>query len=186
MVMKKKLILLILIFILFIGGIIVLYFLNTSNQNRIREDGLTQEQYQLLVDSLIPTTIEEMNDTRRKNAWLILDVMNDIGFGEHRRPGESRVGGATWILNILGFGELQEVTIVRYQQCYRNMNGYLIMRIISEENNIYYVQYFQSGGLNSVRASSRDGEIVFDRGMHRIRNGQICDIWYPYNCRDGR
>jgi len=171
---KKRMIVLVIIILsvlLIIGGIVHL----ASRSETVREDGLTEEQYQLLVDSLMSTMIEGMNPVRRRNAFLILDVMRDIGFSENVFPGESGVGGATWILEMLSFGELQEVTILRYQQCYYNVSGYLRLRIVSEAGNIYHTQYFQHGGLGSIRSESQDGEIVFSHAIHTIIGGQICD-----------
>ena len=164
----------ILIIALLVISIFLVYHL-PMRTTPIRDDGLTVTEYKLLTESIMESHIEEMNSVERRNAWMILYTMQDIGFVESGTQGQSRVSSFAWILEMLGFGELQEVVAVRYQQCYYNL-GYLIMRIVSEENKTYYAHYFQSGlGIDSIRSGSQDGEIVFSRGIHTIIDGQICD-----------
>ena len=186
---KKKFNLVMTIFVLFFGGIAisagVVYWM--TKPEVIREDGLTEEQYQFLTSSILRGVFEELGAVERRNAWLILDAMREVGFIEPTQPGQSRAGSASWILGMLGIGEIQELTVVEHHPCnsYENLNvnGFLILRIVSEENNIYYADFGQTWGLDMVFEESWNGILIFSRIFHRIIDGQICEIWYPYTCR---
>jgi len=80
----------------------------------LEEMELTEEQYQLLRDSLLH--VDHMNAIRRRNAWLILDEIKEIEFVENRCPGRSNVGDATWILDVFGVGEIKELSTIRVMQ----------------------------------------------------------------------
>ena len=152
---------------------------------------LTEEQYQLLTDSILPGAFEEMSNVERRNAWLMLDAMAEVEFFESN-PSQSGVGRATWILGMLSVGEIQELTVVRVE---REIDDFtdslvddLIIRIVNGEDSIYYVWYQRSSGLGMVTTDSEDGEMIYNRVLHTIRDGQICEREYPRGpiryCRD--
>jgi len=158
----------------------------------LEEMGLTEIQYQLLRDSIRATSLEQMNATRRRNAWLMLDMMVEIEFVETGYPGQSRVGYATGILDLLDVGEIREITPIRVVRAIGEStdspSDILIIRIIDEEENIYYLWYPRSSLLGMVTKDSEDGEIIYDSLMFTIRNGQLCEREYArgpiISCRE--
>ena len=179
---KKRIILVITIVVLFFGGIAIgagaVYLMIRPESEIGRADGLTEEQYQLLVDSMLRGEFEQMSDINRRNAWLMLDLMREVEFVENRYPGESGVSLATWILELLNIGEIQELEFVRIEELhYGDLAADLLMRLLSEESNIYYIWYNRTWGLQLVIAEDEYGEIIYSSGWHSIRDGQICDRW---------
>jgi len=180
MVMKRnKMILVVLISVLVIGTAIVSAFHLIDGGDGMmltEEEGieLTAEQYQLLRDSILHVELEDMCNIERRNAWLILDAMAEIGFVENRSPSESGVSRATWILDMLGVGIIQELTVVRVSEGIHDLVDVLVIRILNTEGRTYYAQYNQTWGLGGVRKGSEDGEIIYSRIMHAIIDGQIC------------
>ena len=124
-----------------------------SLENGRDEMTLTEQQYQLLEDSILLTELEDMSNIRRRNAWIFLNAMAEIGFVEGRYPGQSSVSRATWVLDVLGVGEIQELEIVNY------------------ENDIYDPDRGKYGV---------NGQLIWDVVMHHItEDGQICEREYP-------
>ena len=178
---------------LLIGAVVMGAFLfidreenSVSLINGGAEMRLTEEQYQLLESSINSESFEQMNDIKRKNAWLFLNAMAEIGFVEGRYPGQSRVGLATRILELLGVGEIQELEIVNYENDIYDpdrgtygVNGYFIARIVGENDLIYYVHYFQTGGIGIVFKDRDNGEIIYNRALHTIIDGRLCKREYP-------
>jgi len=185
---SKKIILGILIFVLIISAVVISnlylreskdYLLDTSDNYEVtiydltlEEMGLTDEQYQLLVDSILPESLEQMSVIRRRNAWLILDMMVEIDFVESTAPGQSRVGYATWILDVLGVGEIEELDIALLSQ------DALTIRIVNEDDEIYYLRYPRSSLLSRVTRDSEDGEILYEGQIHAVRDGRLCEREY--------
>jgi len=146
----------------------------------LEEMGLTEEQYQLLRDSIRSASLEQMNAIERRNAWLMLDAMAEIEFVENRSPGESGVGLATRYLELLGVGEIKELAVVDiWQQNIDDLAAVLVMRIVNSEDRTYYLRYNQTWGLGIVTRDSEDGEIIFDSFIHSIRDGRLCEREYP-------
>ena len=145
----------------------------------LEEMGLTEEQYQLLRDSIMPESLEQMSATERRNAWLILDAMAEIEFIESATQGQSPVSFATWVLDLLGVGEIKELTVVRVSEGAHDLFDILIMRIVNEEDDVYYIWYPRSLSLDMVTRDSEDGEIIYDSLIHTIRDGQLCEREYP-------
>jgi len=148
----------------------------------LEEIGLSEEQYQLLVDSIMPESLEQMNAVERRNAWLLLDAMVGIEFTESAPQGQSPINYATWILDVLDMGEIRNITIVRID---REINDQadsvfdnLLMKIINEESHTYYIWYQRSGGLGSVIRGSEDGEVLYESQMHVVRDGRLCEREY--------
>ena len=179
MVMKnKKLILIILIVGLFTSGValgagvVYLITIETSDTNEI---GLTAEQYQLLTISIMQSHLEELGNVEIRNAWKILDAMREVDFVENTYQGESGAAHATWILDMLGIGEIQELTVIEIQERFPgDLSSMLVMRIINETSNVYYLFYDQTWGLGIVREDNENGEMIFGSLTHFIRDGQIC------------
>ena len=182
MLTKKTVIFILVISVLIISG---LYFW-TNRPEPLREDGLTERQYQWLLESTITGILDEMNDIEIRNAWLILDNFNRIGFVENTAPGQSSVTHATWILDMLGIGEIKDLSIEVYQYDPMGLSTMLTLRIVNNSENIYYARFGQTWGIGSVFEDSLDGNLIYNNFAHQIRNGQICERWYPYNCRIGR
>jgi len=142
----------------------------------LEEMGLSEDQYQLLRNSLLH--VDHMNTIRRRNAWLMLDAMAEIEFVENRSPGESGVGLATRLLELLNVGEIKELTVVDiWQQNIDDLAAELFIRIVNSENRTYYMWYNQTWGLVMVRKGSEDGEIIYSSIMHTIvEDGRICGL----------
>jgi hypothetical protein len=195
MVMKRnKIILVILICVLIISIGVIAAFRLIDGQDSIGEDSppsmsvenggaeleLTEEQYQLLKDSILHEEIEEMSDIRRINAWFILNAMREIEFVENRSPGESGVGSATWILDLLGVGEITELSVVRVTEGAHDLAGELIVRIVNTEGSTYYIWYNRTWGLGEVTKESEDGEMIYNSLMYTIIDGRICEPESPH------
>ena len=146
--------------------------------NANEDISLTEEQYQLLVDSILPGSLGQMNDIELQNAWLILNLMAEIEFVENRYPGESGVSLATWILDMLDVGRIKEVTISDVLQEDLEFANVLVMRLVNEDNRIYYARYNQTWGLTMVRKDSEDGEIIYGIN-HAVIEGKLCLLEYP-------
>jgi hypothetical protein len=181
---RNKIILVIFISGLFIGAVVMGAFHFIDEEGPVPlESGedemiLTEEQYQLLKDSIIPIELEQMSGIERRNAWLILNAMAEIGFVENRYPGESGIGSVTWILNLLGVGEIEELTTVRIDQEDEPLAGVLVIKIVTIEDSIYYIRYHQTWGIDMIIKESEDGEVIYDRFMHSIIDGRICEREY--------
>ena len=139
---------------------------------------LTEEQYQQLKDSIRPESFDYMNSIMRRNAWLLLDTMAEVEFVENRNPGESAVSGASWILEQLGVGEIEKLTVVDiWHQNIDDLAAVLIIRIVNSEDRTYYLQYNQTWGLGVVRKDSEDGELIYSIATHFIvDDGRICGL----------
>lgn len=198
MVMKRKKITLgILIGVLFIGAVVFGVFhlidreeddmaeVNGGDEMVLPEDDatpLTEEQSQFLRDSISDS--DYMSNVSRRNAWLILDAMAEIEFVENRYPGESGVGVVTLILGLLGVGEIEELTIVRvWQQNIDDLAASLTIRIVNMEGRVYYVWYNQTWGLEAITKESENGEILYDRELHRLTERGICHRFDDPDCR---
>ena len=131
---------------------------------------VTEEQYQLLRDSILSDSLEQMNEIRRRNAWLMLDAMAEIGFVENTYPGESGVSLATAILEMLEVGEIKEVTSAQIDPGFHDLDGVLIMKIETYDSSIYYVWYNQTLGLRVVRKDSEDGEVIYDNPLDFLKD----------------
>jgi len=134
---------------------------------------LTEEQYQLLKDSILFASLEEMSSMRRGNSWLFLNAMREKGFTENRQPGESGVGLATWILELLDVGEIKDLIIDRLEEGIHDLADVLIIRIVNEQNSTYYIWYNRTWGLSMVRKGTEDGEMVYSSATHFIKDGEI-------------
>ena len=149
------------------------------NNNEVVE--LTEEQYQLLKDNILYSTLEEMNYIRQKNSWLIITEMLRVGFVENVYPGESNVGTATRIFEVLDVGIFNSIEIIDFDnddirnpgECCPGVNGYFNARIISQQGDLYYMRFCQIWGLTTVR---KNNEVVYSVGTHRIIDGKIIDI----------
>ena len=158
----------------------------------LEEMGLTEKQYQLLVDSIMPEALEQMNAIRRRNAWLMLDFMTEIEFVDGSPPGHSRVGFATWILDVLDVGEIREITPVRViraiDESTDSPSDSLLIRILNEEDNVYYLWYPRSSLLARVTRDNEDGEILYESQIHVVRDGRLCEREYArgpiISCRE--
>ena len=201
---KKKMIFLILIYVLVIGASIISAIYLADQRDSIREisggyEGvmagmyeieLTVEQYQLVQDSILNT--EDMDEIRLRNAWLILDMITEVEFVETSPPGQSGVGLATWILEMLDVGAIQEITFVGIRRAedefIDSLFDDLVLRIIGQEGQIYYIWYERSLGLKMVREENEDGELLYLRRFHTIIDGKICEPEYPggpiLSCRE--
>jgi len=191
-IINRKLILGIFVSVLFIGMVVMGVFhlreregsMPETNGNyqvtiyelTLEEMGLTEEQYQMLRNSLLH--VDHMNTIRRRNAWLILDTMVEIEFVENRSPGESGVGLATRFLELVGVGEIKELTVVDiWQQNIDDLAAELFIRIVNSEDRTYYMWYNQTWGLVMVRTDSEGGEIIYSSIMHTIvEDGRICGL----------
>ena len=150
---------------------------NGGDEMTLEEMGLTEEQYQLLKDSIIPASLEQMNAMRRRNAWLMLNAMVEVDFVENTYPGESGVGLAAWILSLLDVGEIEELTDTRVSQGVHDLSDVLIMRFVSYDDNIYYIWYHRTWGLIMVKKDSEDGELIYSSDTHIIvDDGRICGL----------
>ena len=148
----------------------------------LEEMGLTEEQYQLLVDSILPESLEQMNVIRRRNAWLILDTMAEIEFLENAAQGQSPVSYAAGILDLLNVGEITNITVVQVE---REIDEYtdsvfdiLVIKITNEDGEIYYLRYPRASLLSRVTRGSEEGEIIYESQMFTIRNGRLCEREY--------
>lgn len=172
MVKKNKKMLIILAFILLILAVTATFFLIRNEGNMT----LTQEQYQLLKDSILPLSLQQMNATERYNAWTILNSMRNIEFSENRSSGESGVSLATWILEMLNVGEIKDFVVVEKNvECAANVSGIFVATFVSEGGDTYYIWYHQTWGLQAIVKGSRNGEIVYDRIFHTIVDGRIVE-----------
>jgi len=144
----------------------------------LEEMGLTEEQYQLLRDSILHKELEQMNAIERRNAWLILNAMAEIEFVESATQGQSPVSFAAWILDLLGVGEIKELTVVRLSQGVHDLFDNLILRIVNEKDNVYYIWYPRSLSLEMVTRDSEDGEVIYERAMYTISDGRLCKLEY--------
>ena len=185
---NKKITFIILIVGLFISGIAVgaiAVYLITGVQNDVPSVDMeasvpvTEEQYQFLRASILE--IDDMDNIERRNAWLILDAMREIDFVESGQPGQSRVSLATWVLKLLDIGEITELTVVRFElgEFDNKHNDMLVIRIVNIKNNIYYFTYDRGRGLGRITMGSEDGERIYSRAIHTIRDGQLCRREYP-------
>jgi len=179
MAMKnKKIILIALVIGLFTSGVVLgagVVYLMTIETNGDDKTGLTAEHYRLLTVSIMQSHLEDMSSVELTNAWLILDAMREVDFVENKQPGQSAVTHATWILDMLGIGEIQKITVIEIQERFPDDPAkQLIMRIINEENNIYYLWYCQTMGLVFVHEDDPEENMIYSRGMNFIRDGQIC------------
>jgi hypothetical protein len=209
MVMKRnKIIVVLLISVLFIGAVVIgaFHFIdredsvsleNIEDEMILTEDPvplpnvedeviLTEEEYQLLEDSIIPESLEQMNDIERRNAYLILDAMAEIDFVENRAQGQSGVGFATRILDLLGVGEIQALEIVSYDNGIQEssakasgVGGHFNSRIVGENGQIYYMYYNQTWGIGIVRKESEDGEMIYNSALPTLYEGRLCEREYP-------
>ena len=183
MVMKRfKIGIGILIFIIAVVAIVVVALNLTREESSVivrNESGdtaLSAEKYQLLENSILEAELNHMNDIRFKNAWLILSLMEEIGFEEAGPPGQSAAGFVTRILEFLDVGVLQEVEFVRIDREERALRNILIMRVTNGEGDIYYLWFDQTTGLGMVKRGSEQGEIVYTSTSHRLHEGQLCEI----------
>ena len=185
---RKKIILVMMIVGLFVAGIAIgasIVYLITRTDNDVppvyieATVPVTEEQYQFLREEIISWELENLNSIRRRNAWLILDTIASTNFSENTLPGQSRVGFATRILEMLDIGEIQELTVVRLDYVDYGFNYVLIMRITNKRNNIYYLYYSQYGGLGVVKRGNEDGEMIYNSAIHTIRDGQLCEREVP-------
>jgi len=190
---RNKIILVISLCVLIISvGVVVFSYLTDQEKSmsvangedemmfsEVGEIELTEEQYQLLQDSLLHNSLEEMSSIERKNAWLILNVMDEIEFIENRYPGESGVDIAVWTLELLGVGEIREIDFVRIEEGAHDLAGTLILKIVNQESNVYYIWYNRTWGLGVVTTESEEGEMIYNSAIHTIRDGQICKREYP-------
>jgi len=190
---RKKLLALSLVCMLVFSAILFAYLLGRQDyvppseptpsaptENGGNDMELTQEQYQLVKDSILPVSFDDMNAVERKNAWIILNAMREIGFIENRSQGESGVSVATWILEMLDLGAISDFTIVHYDNDVGyGVAGHFIASFISENGGIYYLWYNQTWGLSAVTKGDRYGEAVYDRIFHTIVDGEIREREYP-------
>jgi hypothetical protein len=181
----NKITVVILISGLFSGAVVIgaFHFIDredsVSLENVEDEVTLTEEEYQLLQDSIRPAALEQMCNIERRNTYLILNAMADIAFTENRAQGQSNVGFATRILDLLGVGEIKEITPLRIDQNDGTLQGILVTRIITVDDSTYYMRYHQTWGTDIVRKESEDGETVYDRFMHVLYDGRLCEREYP-------
>ena len=189
---QSKKVAIILIFIISVSAIVVgtLFLRNEDDsvivRNQSGDTTLTEEQYQLLEDSIHSDTLNFLNDIERKNAWLILNLMEEIGFEEAGSP--SRVSLIPHILEFLDFDVIQEVEFVRIEQEGQEYRQTLIMRVTNDEGRVYYLYYHQGGGLVLVLEGSEEGERVYGSISHMLYEGQLCEIDFENstlkNCLD--
>jgi len=188
---RRKVILVIFIGVLFIGAIAIGVFNLRETEDlmtmengdyqvtiydlTLEEMGLTEEQFQLLRDSILH--IDHMNAARRRNAWLMLDAMAEIEFVENRSSGESAVGRATGVLDVLGVGEIQELTVVRVLE-EESLAAVLVMQIVNTEDRTYYLWYNRTWGLGVVTRDNENGEMIYNSLIHVVRYGQLCEREY--------
>ena len=185
MAMKnKKLILIISVIGLFVIGIAIgagVVYLMTRTDSDISPPiyvearvPVTEEQYQILRASILQ--IDDMNNIRRRNAWLMLEAMQEVEFIENVGQGQSRVGFATRIFELWEIGEIDELVVVRIDRGTHGFNDALVMRIKSMENNIYYITYDQNRGLGRITRDSEDGERIYSRALLTVVDGQFCQL----------
>ena len=185
--LNKKMIVLIVVCALITGGSIASIFILRSDThsatlpNEGEASTMTEEQYKLLHESILPIEFEQMSQTERRNAWLFLSTMAEMNFVENRAPGESGVSLATWILDLLGVGEISEFVVVDEVEDDGgyNVNAWFTARITNQEGEIYYIRYFQTQGLGFVNKGSVDGELLYSPVFHAIVDGQIFEREYP-------
>ena len=182
----KKIILIILtcILVISVSVVVFLFVINGRNfttmingENKIElVEELTEEQYQLLKDSIFYGALEEMNKVERRNAWMFLNAMREKEFAESRYPGESGVSMLVEVLDLLDIGAIEKLMIVRLEQGIHELADVLIIRITNRKNNEYYVFYNRTWGVQMIRKNSENGEIIFNGARHIIWNGQIYEI----------
>jgi len=185
---NKKVILVILICLVIIslGVVGAFYLINEENgMAPARERGeitleregdevlLTEEQYQLVKDSITQRQFERMSDIERKSTWLLLNAMSEIDFVENAQPGESLAATAVIILGVLGVEAIEEITIIEVAENVHFVDRTFMARIISDNNEIYYILYDPTWGLQMVIKDSEDGEIIFSRLTHIIIDGEV-------------
>jgi len=182
---EKKIILLTLSCGLFIGAVmtgIAFHLINRDISAPTNVEAsvlLTEEQYQFLTNSLIQWELDHLGSIRRRNAWLMLDAMREFEFVEDAPRGQSRVGFATGILELLNVGEIEELNVVRLELGDRGFNDVLVIRIQTISNNdIYYLRYQRSRGLGNVTRDNETGEVIYNSAIHTIRDGQLCEREY--------
>jgi len=167
--------------ILLIVTALTIFFIVRNNSEVEDFMGLTREQHQLLVNSILPVSLESMNEVEVKNAFTILDAMREIGFVENRSPGESGVSLTTWILEMLELGEIRDFAIVENNsEGPGSVRGHFIARFSCENDEEYYMFYNKTWGLQWVRRGDRRGEAVFDSHLHFIDDGRIVERENPH------
>jgi len=181
MVIKNKktvVIILICVLVISLGIAGILYLMNDRSYNTL-ENGedemtlLTEEQNQLLKDSIFHGQFEQMNEIERKSAWLILNAMAEINFIENTYPGESGVANAVRVLGLLGIETIEEITIVRVNEDVDDLARTFVARIINEKNEPYYILYNRTWNLEMVTKGSERGEIIYSSATHIIIDGQV-------------
>ena len=137
---------------------------------------LTKEQYELLRESILPEELEQMNNIRRNNAVKFLETMREVGFRESGPPGESGVGLATLILELLDVGRIEEFTFVRIAEGVHDLVDVFIARITNENHQVYYIWYNRTWGLSIVVKDHEDGEVLYNRISHILTEDGIVEI----------
>ena len=179
--LKKKMLILILCCVFVISGMITGFFIlrNGTYEGEVRVvEELTREQYEFLQAAVLPGEFEEMSDVERRNAWIFLNGMEEVGFNENVGSSGSGVAFAAWILDMLDIGEIVDFKIVEEVECEDGINlwGWFIAQIINQDGDVYYVQYFRTCGEIVVR---KDGKRIYSRHTHIIFDGQIYEREYP-------
>ena len=172
---RRRIVLVILIALLLGFGVIRLFNEITPNDDHIVvrfEIGseLNKEQNELLADSILDGELKELEEIEHQNAWLMLEIMKQIGFEEGRPEGQSGVALAVYIMEIVGVGQFTEITVVEVISSHISPMSDLVLRAINTESEVYYIRYNRTWGLSSVRRGAESvhegGENVFSRTTH--------------------
>ena len=182
MVIKYKKIVVVILISVSIISIVVLGVFQLKNErahtaltNGGDEVKLSEEEreYQLLRESILPETLEQMDSVGRRNAWLILNAMREVDFVENTVPGQSGISVVIGFLDLLDIGEIKETTVIRTEQTGQQFAEILVLRLTNEDGNIYYVWYHQTWALQMIAKDAEDGQIVYHSRIHTMIDGQI-------------
>ena len=172
---NKKILIIILICVLIIilSALSIFYLIRGIRPSKESDIILTDEQYQLVRDSVFHMEFEEMNNVQIRNAWQLLMAMEEIGFVENRQPGQSGVAGATRILDALGIEEVGTIDNMWIEEGINDNVRTFVAIITSKDNEVYYISYNQILGLQMVRKEGESGEVLYSAATHYIVDGEI-------------
>ena len=176
MVMKKNkvIIVLVIVAIAIIGAISLNKWKNERSLTRARNEiTINEEQYRLLRESLLSREVRMMNNFERRNAWKLLNAMENAGFVENVYPRSSAAALAVEKLRLLGIDVIEEIDNVRIDGNQDSSAATLVARIRDDRNRVYYILYNQSWGLSMVIRGSEDGKIIYCNLTHFMLNGRI-------------
>lgn len=107
-----------------------------------------------------------MSNVDKKNTWLILNLINETGFTSNFTPYLSRAGNAAWTLSQLEFGEIIRIEAINTIYEISSEFDYLVMKIINEDNLVYYLWYQRTLRLEMITLEDKHGEIVYPLTTH--------------------